>query len=554
MALSNDTLIGHLVEIAGNRFTARLLTEEEGFRPAIEIDDETVFAGQLGSYVAIEHNDTVIYAMVSRVSVLHKGHDVPLSRTFPAASGVVNLLPLGEAAGAHGFTRGVKHFPPPGAPVHAVGMESLKAVFARHREYRYNLGYLHAMPGMGVYLDPVSMFSRHFAVLGQSGSGKSWGLASLIQRAVAAMPDAHFILLDLHGEYGWRTPDGDTGSSFAPGTARYLDARELEMPYWLMTYAELVDLLVDPSDPSAAVQSDFLRDTLFSLKQAGSEELKLEAISVDAPVYFSMTELYKRVKEANEMLLDFGKLRGPLYGQFDKFLIRLQSRLGDSRYNFLLRPQRRVRSQALSDLLRDFVGLGEPRCQVTVIDLSVVPFDVRPMVSAMIGRIAFEFNYWNPRRRDFPIVLVCEEAHNYIPNDHAPQYASTRKAMERIAKEGRKYGVGLGVVSQRPAEVSETVLSQCGTYFCFRISNPDDQAYVCRLVPEGESSMVDILTALGRGECMALGEAVPLPIRFQVHRPDPAPRSNDVDYFTAWRGGTDVDIEDIVRRWQRQGR
>ncbi len=184
-----------------------------------------------------------------------------------------------------------------------------------------------------------------------------------------------------------------------------------------------------------------------------------------------------------------------------------------------------------------------------------MPFDVRPTVAAQIGRLAFEFNYWNPRYREFPILLVCEEAHAYVSREGNSQYAGARKSMERIAKEGRKYGVGLAVVSQRPHELSETVLAQCGTFLCLRITNPDDQAYVRRLVPEAERGLVDILASLGRGECLALGEAVPLPTRFVFNRPNPVPNSEDVDFFTQWKDGPDnIDVESIVNRWRRQER
>ncbi|MEW7979109.1 MAG: ATP-binding protein [Candidatus Sedimenticola endophacoides] len=165
------------------------------------------------------------------------------------------------------------------------------------------------------------------------------------------------------------------------------------------------------------------------------------------------------------------------------------------------------------------------------------------------------FNYWNPRAREFPISLICEEAHSYIPRGSGGQYEGTRRSMERIAKEGRKYGVGLGVVSQRPHELSETVLAQCGTFVCLRVTNPDDQAYIRKLVPDGEGDLVKALASLGRGEAMVLGEAVPVPTRFQFHVPDPAPNSNDTDYYGQWLDGPpDVDVADIVNRWRRQGR
>ena len=150
--------------------------------------------------------------------------------------------------------------------------------------------------------------------------------------------------------------------------------------------------------------------------------------------------------------------QGELFGAFDRFLIRLESRMNDIRYDFLLKPKVRTSSDSLSNLLRDFVGLGTPKAPVSVIDLSSVPFDVRPTVTAQIGRLAFEFNYWNPEYRDFPILLICEEAHSYITRESDSQFEGSRKSMERIAKEGRKYGVGLAVVSQRPHEVSEQSL------------------------------------------------------------------------------------------------
>jgi len=235
--------------------------------------------------------------------------------------------------------------------------------------------------------------------------------------------------------------------------------------------------------------------------------------------------------------------------------MRIESKLNDTRYDFLLKPQQRNTSASLSGLLRDFVGLGNPKRSVTVIDLSSVPFDVRPTVAAQIGRLAFEFNYWNPQYRDFPICLFCEEAHVYIPRESSSQFEGSRKSMERIAKEGRKYGVGLAIVSQRPHEISETVLAQCGTFVCLRITNPDDQSYVRRLVPESEGDLVNVLAGLGRGEALVLGEAVPLPTRLRFDKPDPPPNSDDVDFLNKWKTGPDdLDVDKIVERWRKQER
>jgi DNA helicase HerA-like ATPase len=406
-----------------------------------------------------------------------------------------------------------------------------------------------------VCLDPAALFGRHSAILGQSGAGKSWTVTNLLQRAVKVMPNAHIILLDLHGEYSWKDRDDKRHYAFDKEIVRHIDARELEMPYWLMTFGELVDLFIDRTDDNASTQIAFLRDSVFALRNKANKNLEIGNLSVDSPVYFSLETLYEHFDEANKMTTSFGKEKGPLAGQFDQFLMRLESRMNDVRYNFMLKPKQRTTSDSLSGLLRDFVGLGDPKAPLTIIDLSTIPFDVRPTVSAQVGRLAFEFNYWNPRYREFPLLLVCEEAHAYIPRDNDPRYEGTRQSMQRIAKEGRKYGVGLAVVSQRPNELSETVLAQCSTFICMRLTNPDDQEYVRKLVPEAERDLIEVLSSLGRGEALAMGEATPLPTRVQFFKPSPVPNSSDVDFYQHWISGPqDLDIDDIVDRWRRQDR
>jgi hypothetical protein len=308
-------------------------------------------------------------------------------------------------------------------------------------------------------------------------------------------------------------------------------------------------------DEHSSVQIAFLRNAVRELKTAANEHMGLAHITVDTPVYFSLTELYKRFKEANEQTASFGKETTALYGKFDQFLVKLLSRMNDARHDFLLNPTKRTKSETLSDLMRDFVGLGDPRAKITVIDLSAVPPDLHPIVTSQIGRLAFEFNYWNPRCREFPLFLVCEEAHSYITREGSGQNKQTRKAMERIAKAGRKYGVGLCVVSQRPHELSETVLSQCSSFICLRISNPDDQAYVRELVPDAARGILEALPALARGEAIALGEAVPMPLRLQITMPDPPPNSTNIDYAGQWtRGPEEISVEDMVDRWRNQKR
>ncbi len=563
MPTANESVIGHIVDVQGGLLTATLAEDEQGASPVVTIAGEDILVGQIGSYVAIRQHDINIIAIVTRMTeqeaLLGASIETPTGEKarLPFAKRMARLTPIGSIDPDGQFTRGVGRYPTTGAEVHAIGTADIAKMFERYQSKGFSVGTVATHPSLKVCLDPSNLFGRHFAILGQTGSGKSWTVASLVQRTVAVMPRAHIIILDLHGEYCWKREDGSRHYAFADKIVRHVDARELEIPYWLMTYAELCDLLIEHSEREATNQTAFFRDSLFEGRQkentTAMPPLGLSRVTVDTPIYFSLDELIAKVKAKN--IERVGNRQGPMFGNFDRFLMRIESKLNDSRYDFLLKPQKRNTSASLSVMLRDFVGLGTQKAAVTVIDLSSVPFDVRPTVAAQIGRLAFEFNYWNPKYREFPILLICEEAHAYIPRAAESQFAGARKSMERIAKEGRKYGVGLAVVSQRPHEVSETVLAQCGTFICLRITNPNDQAYVRSLVPESEGDLISVLAGLGRGEALVLGEAVPLPTRLQFDKPNPSPNSDDVDFYNMWKTGpTDLDVDAIVKRWRSQER
>lgn len=558
-----STVIGYIVDVQGSLLTATLVEDEQGRAPTVTIGDEDILIGRLGSYVAIRQNAVHIIAIVTRMTeqealaaptIETPGED---TARLPFAKRIARLTPIGSIKVDGQFDRGVGQYPTTGAEVHAIGSSDIAKMFDRFQSKGFSVGTVATHPTLKVCLDPSNLFGRHFAILGQTGAGKSWTVAALVQRTVAVMPRAHIIILDLHGEYCWKREDGSRHYAFADAIVRHVDARDLEIPYWLMTYAELCDLLIDRTEQAAHNQTAFFRDTLRQLRENEKASLNLNRVTVDTPVYFSLDELLAAVRSKNTEMVQGAKgpKQGDMFGDFDRFLVRLESRMNDVRYDFLLKPKVRTNSASLVGMLRDFVGLGEQKAAVTVIDLSSVPFDVRPTVAAQIGRLAFEFNYWNPKYREFPILLMCEEAHAYIPRASESQFAGSRKSMERIAKEGRKYGVGLAIVSQRPHEVSETVLAQCGTFICLRITNPDDQGYVRSLVPESEGDLVSVLAGLGRGEALVLGEAVPLPTRLQFDRPNPSPNSDDVDFHKNWTDGpTDLDVDAIVKRWRSQER
>ena len=563
MPTSANTVIGYVVDVQGDLLMATLVEDAQGHAPTVTIGDEDVLVGQLGSYVAVKQNEVHLIAIVTRMTE-QEALAAPTIETpgddtakLPFAKRIARLTPVGSIAGDGQFARGVTQYPTTGAEVHAIGSAHIARMFDRFQSKGLAVGTLASHPSLKVCLDPTNLFGRHSAILGQTGSGKSWTVATIVQKTVAVMPKAHIIILDLHGEYCWKREDGSRHYAFSDSIVRHVDARDLEIPYWLMTYAELCDLLIDRTEQAAHNQTAFFRDKLRQLREKEKTPLELERVTVDTPVYFSLEALVAEIEAKNSEMVTGarGPKQGDMFGAFDRFLVRLESRMNDMRYDFLLKPRVRTSSASLSAMLRDFVGLGTPKATVTVIDLSSVPFDVRPTVAAQIGRLTFEFNYWNPEYREFPILLICEEAHAYITRDSDLQFAGSRKSMERIAKEGRKYGVGIAVVSQRPHEVSETVLAQCGTFICLRITNPNDQNYIRSLVPESEGDLVNVLAGLARGEALVLGEAVPLPTRLRFEQPNPAPNSNDVDFYDKWTTGPDdLDVDTIVKRWRSQER
>jgi DNA helicase HerA-like ATPase len=548
MISENNTLIGHVVEITGAEFVAQMISDNEGFVPEVTVDGNLVRIGQVGSYLMVRQSGlyllTIVESMWQEIDP-----DGLLVR-------MIRLNPLGEITTKGGFVRGVSHFPTSGAELHLVSASTLAIMFAKYSAADFKVGKLSSFESIDVFLDASAFFGRHAAILGQSGSGKSWTVTSLVQSTLRSMPNAHIIILDLHGEYGAKDWDPDTKAPFPADMVRCIKASDLEIPYWLLTYDEMIELLVDQEEEDASIQIAFLRGALLELKREANEHLGLGHITVDSPIYFSMEELYKRFKDINETTADFGKSKTALTGKFDSLLVKLQSRMNDTRYDFLLRPKKRTSSETLPSLMRDFVGLGEPRAKVTVLDLSSVPFDVHPTVTAQIGRLAFEFNFWNPRCREFPLFVICEEAHSYITREGTSNtHDSTRRSFERIAKAGRKYAVGLCIVSQRPHELSETVLSQCSSYICMRITNPDDQEYVRALVPDSARGILEAMSSLAQGEAIATGEASPMPMRFKVTMPDPPPNAQDIDYAGMWsRGPTETDVDHIVDCWRRQRR
>ncbi len=545
MSHEKSIVLGHLVEITGEYFVAKLKANLDDLSSDKMVGMDKVRIGQVGSYLMVTQSDTRLLCMVESMW------------TETSAKGIetykLRLTPLGEYNSEGNFKRGINHYPTVGAQLEVASNWDLERIFSDYSEGYYKVGKLSSFESIDVYFDASNFFGRHTAILGQTGSGKSWTVTSLIQSALRFMPNAHIIIMDLHGEYGDKKTDVTVSSPFPKNKVRCLDALELEMPYWLLTFSSLAEIFISPEDPNASIQLAFLRRSLNEMRVKANRNSGLGHITVDSPVYFSLSDLRQKFADANQDTTDFGRTKGPLYGKFDQFLVRMDSLMNDGRYDFMLKPKLRTSTASLPDLMRDFVGLGNPKANVTVLDLSMVPYDLAPTVTALIGRLVFEFNFWNPKCLEFPIWLVCEEAQQYIPRKENTRYKDARRIMEQISTAGRKYGVGLCIVSQRPHEVSETVLAQCGTFLCLRISNPDDQEYLRSMVPDAARGTFSSLTALGRGEMIAMGTAVPMPVRFHMNPPNPPPHSRDVDFADKWnKGGEEVDVERLVSNWHRQ--
>ncbi len=329
--------VGHITEVRPGLFTAVVDADSNGKLPMLQTNGEHSPVGQPGSYMAITQNGIRVLAMVTDMvenDIIKAADNLPGRRD--TKQWVVNLTPLGEINSSGTFESGVKNYPVAGAELHPVTEDDIKSIFVKFRSQGYSVGELSSRSSLDVCLDPGTLFSRHSAILGQSGAGKSWTVTNLLQRAVKVMPNAHIILLDLHGEYSWKDQEGKQHYAFDEKVVRHIDARDLEMPYWLMTFAELVDLFIDRTDESASTQIAFLRDTVFDLRNKSNKDLGIGHLSVDSPVYFSLEELYEGFEEANKMTTNFGKEKGALAGQFDQFLMRLQSRMNDVRYDFML--------------------------------------------------------------------------------------------------------------------------------------------------------------------------------------------------------------------------
>ncbi len=389
-------------------------------------------------------------------------------------------------------------------------------------------------------LDGNKFFQRHAVIVGGTGSGKSWTVANLLEQA-SKLKSVNGIIFDLHGEYKPLEKLDNTVLLKIAGPSDIPSDNVLFLPYWLLSYEEMESFLLDRSDSNAPNQARKLFDLIIRFKKEKLEQESntdiLANFTIESPVPYSITKVINELKRLDEEMVPGarGEKQGPLNGKLTRFYQRLESKQMDKRLNFLFSDNEDLQKfewfECFATKLFDF-GKGNG---LKIIDFSEVPADILPLITGLIGRLIFSIQQWMDENKRHPIALFCDEAHLYLPNRIADGMEERGlKNFERIAKEGRKYGVALVVISQRPADVNKTILSQCGNFIAMRLTNPEDQTVIQRLFPDSLGSFSDVLPILDVGEALIVGDASLLPSRIIINEPKIKPNSATVDFWDEW--------------------
>ena len=495
------------------------------------------------------------------VSALTQGNAVTITLV-----GTVKRTPNDEGKVSYHFTRSLVNVPDVRASCFVLREKALETfmgllVKAGDTKHALAVGYYTLDPTATAFLDGDKFFQRHAALLGSTGSGKSWTVATIIERA-ARLPSANLIVFDLHGEYGQlsyarqlRVPGPDDLQSPGPDL--------LFLPHWLMNAEELVAMFVDRTEFTAHNQTlVFQREVEQAkrtfLEQQGENDV-LAAFTVDSPVPFPLDKVIGRIDKLNTEMVQGarGLKQGDFYGQFSRLLVRMGTKLNDKRYGFLFQaPSTSHTYEAFHGLARQLMDFSDQREKIKVIDFSEVPADALPIMLGIVARLIYSLQFWMPKEKRHPVAMICDEAHIYLPRDGGnPNEKRAIECFEKVAKEGRKYGVSMVVVSQRPSDVNATILSQCNNVMALRLTNSDDQAVVNKLMPESLSALLEMLPILDVGEALVVGDAVLLPSRIRITPPEEKPISATIDFWTEWNiAGRKPDWQLAAENMRRQRR
>ena len=409
------------------------------------------------------------------------------------------------------------------------------------------------------WLDGNKLFQRHAVIVGSTGSGKSYTVAALIEK-IAELRSCNAILFDIHGEYEPITGERIKHYKIA-GPSDILSENIMFLPYWLLSYEEMIALMLDRSDSNAPNQAMMFSRGVLKGKEKYLQEKGIDisdGITIDSPIPYKIDELISYLDHYDKERVPGANGRdkgGDFNGKLSRFIQRLTAKIGDKRLNFMFcKDVNLIDYNYMNQLCKQLMSPASQSGGIKIIDFSEVPSDILPLMVSLIARLVFSVQQWVEKDKINPIALFCDEAHLYIPASalHGVE-ASSLHSFERISKEGRKYGVGLVVISQRPSEVNHTVLSQSSNFIAMRLTNAEDQNVIRKLLPDSIGNYADLLPILNVGEAIAVGDASLLPSRILIDKPKIEPNSATVKFWTEWNkeSGNDI-IDDAVDSLRRQ--
>lgn len=499
--------------------------------------------GTVGRFVSIRCASSTIIAMITEVS----SEDMYKSDIY-VASASVDLL--GEITGTPDrpkFQRGVTNYPTIGDTVELISNTDLRTVYAPSGSDQINVGMLQQDRSVTAYVDVEEMLSKHFAVLGSTGVGKSSGVSLLLNEILQVRPNLRIFLLDVHNEYGRCFGD----------KALVLNPRNLKLPFWLFNFEEIVDVLF-AGRPGVPEELEILAEVIPIAKGVytqyqNSDRIGLKRLdpktvgyTVDTPVPYRLVDMISLIDER------MGKLENRSSRiQYHKLLSRIDAVKNDPRYAFMF-DNANVGGDTMAEVISHLFRLPANGKPMTIMQLAGFPAEVVDSVVSVLCRMAFDFGLWSDGVS--PLLFVCEEAHRYAAADRNIGFGPTRKAVSRIAKEGRKYGVYLGLVTQRPAELDATIISQCNTLFAMRLANDRDQSLLRSAVSDAAANLLSFVPSLGTREVLAFGEGVALPtrLRFKEVPRHQLPRSEaTISTVPSVAAGHDMNfVGAVLERWR----
>jgi len=496
----------------------------------------------VGRFLGIRRAGSLLIGMIVEVGIASPG--AARDHGFHATAQLDLLGEIAAVESAHArFQRGVTNYPAIGDPAAVMTSREVGLVYDISGRETVNIGTLQQDSAIGAFVNVDDMLNKHFALLGTTGVGKSSGLALILQEILATRPQLRIFVLDGHNEYG---------HCFGDHT-NVLNPRNLKLPFWLFNFEELVDVFFG-GRPGGDEEVAILSETIPLAKgaytaRAGSDrsvrraDPKSTGFTVDTPVPYRLDDLLALIDER------MGRLENRSTRlQYFKLMSRIETVRNDPRYAFMF-DNANVGGDTMADVLRQLFRLQPDGKSITLMQLAGFPVEVVDSVVSVLCRMAFDFGLWSDGA--VPLLFVCEEAHRYASADRSTGFGPTRRALSRIAKEGRKYGVFLALVTQRPAELDPTIISQCSTLFAMRMANERDQALLRSAVPDAGANLIDFVSSLGTREVLAFGEGVALParLRFRELPQDRIPRSEAVSSATR-KSASDDFIDAAIERWR----